>query len=403
MYSFDWQVKTTPKKIKEEKAARGNNGKISVLGISFIMAFLAMGVFIAANTFAGPPAPNALPTGGQITAGSGTISQSGSNMTVNQLTDKMIANWQTFNIGANAGVTFQQPGFSSMALNRILGQDPSQIYGRLTSNGQVFLLNPAGVIFGTGSQVNVGGIVASTLNMTDADFLAGKYNFTSTGTPGSILNQGNITTAPGGVVAFISQNVRNEGTITAPQGTVALAAGDAVGLDFAGDGLINVNVSQSAVNALVENKGLIKADGGMVVMTAKAADALLATVVNNEGIIEAKGITEKNGVIMLDGGDSGLTQVSGTLDASSAVGQGGTVKVLGQYVGLYDSAKIDVSGATGGGTILIGGNYQGKGPEANATAYTSAPMRPSTPTPSTAVTAARLSYGLMTQPGSMAV
>ena len=350
--------------MKGRKDDRGIAGKISAVGISSVIAILAMVVLLAVSAFAGPPSPNALPTGGQITAGSGNISQSGNLMTVNQLTDKMVANWQTYNIGQNAGVTYQQPGFSSIALNRILGQDPSQIYGRLTANGQVFLLNPAGVIFGPTSRVDVGGIVASTLNMSDADFLAGKYNFKSTGTPGTILNQGNITTAPGGVVAFISQNVKNEGAITAPGGKVALAAGNAVSLDFAGDGLINVTVSESSVNALVENKGIIKADGGMVVMSAKAADSLLATVVNNEGIIEAKGISEKNGVIILDGGDSGLTQVSGTLDASASDAgmKGGTVCVLGKNVSLVDNAVINASGVAGGGTVMIGGGLQGKNP-----------------------------------------
>jgi fibronectin-binding autotransporter adhesin len=277
--------------------------------------------------------PGALPSGGRITSGNGSIATSGSQMTVNQTTQQMIANWNTFNIGANAGVRFVQPNAAATVLNRISDQNPSQIMGSLSANGRVFLLNPSGIVFGPNSQVNVGGLVASTLNMLDADFLAGKYRFQNSGTAGSILNQGSINAAPGGVVALIAPRIVNEGTITAPGGSVALAAGNQVTLDFTGDGLINLAVDEGAVDAHITNRGLIKVDGGMAVMSARSANALSAAAVNNSGIIEAKSLTSVGGKIVLEGDD----------------------------ISLAGSSKLDASGALGGGTVLVGGDWQGSG------------------------------------------
>ena len=141
----------------------------SLLGALALFAFLLQSGTVSALT------PGELPKGGKITAGSGSISTHGKDMTVTQSTQKMIANWDTFNIGRNAGVTFNQPDSTAIALNRIYDQNPSQIFGTLSANGKIFLINPSGIVFGEGSQVNVGGLVASSLNMLDSDFLAGKY------------------------------------------------------------------------------------------------------------------------------------------------------------------------------------------------------------------------------------
>src|SRR5438874_2224167 len=145
-------------------------------------------------------------------------------------------------------------------------------------------------------------------------------------------------------------------------GTVALAAGDRVSLDMIGDGLIRVNVDQAALNASAVNAGTIQADGGRVILTAHSANALLDTVVNNSGIIRAHSLVERNGEIILDGGTAGVVSNTGTLTVvgTDAGSTGGTVKVLGQYVGLFDGSKIDASGDAGGGAVLVGGNYQGK-------------------------------------------
>src|SRR6185369_13645824 len=160
-----------------------------------------------------------------------------------------------------------------------LGPDPSSILGSLSANGKVFLVNPNGILFGQGAQVNVGGLVASTLNITDADFMAGRYNFSGSGT-GTVVNRGSIN-ADGGYVALLGASVSNEGTIAAKLGTVILAAGKAMTLDVAGDGLLNLTVNEGAVNALVQNGGLIRADGGNVLLTAKSAGSLLQSAVNN--------------------------------------------------------------------------------------------------------------------------
>ena len=130
--------------------------------------------------------PNALPTGGRIAAGAATITQSGNRLNVNQASDRAILNWSTFNIGANAAVSFVQPNSGSVALNRVLtSAGASDIQGRLTANGQVFLVNPSGVLFGKGAQVDVGGLVASTLDISDTDFLDGRYVFSRAGAAGS--------------------------------------------------------------------------------------------------------------------------------------------------------------------------------------------------------------------------
>ena len=187
--------------------------------------------FAAQFALASPPAPTTLPTGGQVVAGQATIQQSGANMTIQQATNQAILNWQSFSIGSGAAVNFVQPSASAVALNRVLGSDPSAIYGRLTANGQVFLLNPNGVLFGPGARVDVGGLVASTLAIRDADFLARNYRFTRDGATGAVVNQGELS---GQYVALLAPEVRNEGIIAARMGTIALAAGEGVTLGISG-------------------------------------------------------------------------------------------------------------------------------------------------------------------------
>jgi filamentous hemagglutinin family protein len=310
----------------------------------------------------------AAPVGGVVGAGTASIDSSGSNTTINQSTPKAIINWQGFNVGANESVRFNQPSSSAITLNRVIGADGSRIMGNLSANGRVFLINPNGILFGAGSQVNVGGMVASTLGMTDANFLAGNYRFTGN-SAASISNQGNIATnIDGGYIALLGANVSNTGVITARLGTVALAAGNGLTLDVAGDRLLNINVDQGAINALVSNGHLIMADGGQVLMTARGASNLLSNAVNNTGLIQAQSINNSNGSIVLSAGpDAGVVNVGGSLDASgTATGQtGGLVHLLGGTINL-NSANINVSGDAGGGQALVGGNFNGAGPQANA-------------------------------------
>ncbi|MHB1183770.1 MAG: YDG domain-containing protein [Desulfobulbia bacterium] len=318
-----------------------------------------------------PACALALPDGGQISAGSGNIGQNGTTLTVTQTSPKLAINWQGFNISQGETVNFNQPGAGAVALNRVLGQAPSQILGNLRANGQVFVLNPNGVLFGSTAQVNVNGLVASSLSLNDADFLAGNYTFSNSGMAGSVVNQGALTAANGGYLALLAPEARNEGVISATLGTALLAAGDTVTLHLNNGSLLSYTIDHGTLNGLAENKHLIQADGGRVILSAQAADVLTRSVVNNTGIIEAHTIQNQGGVITLLGDmQGGQVNVSGTLDASGRnIGEtGGTVKVLGDRIALFDSARIDVSGASGGGTALVGGNFQGQGPEPNATA-----------------------------------
>ena len=250
-----------------------------------------------------------------------------------------------------------------------MGPDPSSILGSLSANGRVFLVNPNGILFGQGAQVNVGALVASTRGISDANFMAGRYIFSGDGT-GGVVSRGSIN-ADGGYVALLGASVSNEGVISARLGTIALAAGNAMTLDVAGDGLLNVSVDQGAVNGLVANGGLIRADGGQVLLTAQAAGSLLQTMVNNTGVIRAQSIDTRNGTIRLLGDmQSGTVSVGGTLDVSGrGAGQtGGSVVATAHHIGLF-GANIDASGDAGGGTVLIGGGYQGNNPSVqNATA-----------------------------------
>lgn len=290
---------------------------------------------------------SAMPAGGQVSAGQGNIGQNGSAMTVNQQSPNLSINWQSFGIGPAESVSFSQPSASAIALNRVLGANPSQILGRLSSNGQVWLLNPNGVLFGGGAQVNVGGLVASTLSISDADFLAGRRTFSGIG--GSVTNQGTISAAAGGHVALLGGKVSNEGVIQARLGTVALGAGNQITLDFAGDKLLNLQVDQGAVNALAQNKQLIQAEGSTVLLSARAATALMATVVNNAGIIEARTIDTQNGTIKLLGGlEGGTVQVGGTLDASAPNGgDGGFIETSGAHVSTAADARVTTAAPQG--------------------------------------------------------
>jgi trimeric autotransporter adhesin len=301
------------------------------------------------------PAPNALPTGGQVVSGQSIITQNGNLLNIQQTTQKSIINWNTYNIGASSHVNYDQLNSGSISLNRVLSADPSAIFGKLTSNGQVWLINPNGILFGQSAQVNVGGLLASTLNIADDDFLSGNYKFT--GGTGSVVNMGNIVANNGGYVAMLAPEVRNEGVVSALQGTVAMAAGDAMTLDFNGNNLINVQVDSANINTLVENKNLIKVGGGQVIMSSKAADGLITSVINNSGRIEADSMVSDGGVVRLTGAK--LVTNSGVISAKSSAGKGGTVHMLGDHVGVFGAGSINASGKTGGGTILVGGDYLG--------------------------------------------
>jgi filamentous hemagglutinin family protein len=323
---------------------------------------IALAVALA---LAAPHAVLAGPAGATVVSGQVQITQPNSQTTVvRQGSDKAIVNWTSFSIGAGESVQFQQPNANSVALNRVTSAAaPSEIYGSLSANGKVFLINPAGIVFGRTASVDVGSLVASTLNIRDDDFLAGRYVFTDGGGAGAVRNQGSLSAAERGTIALLGAQVNNEGTITARLGTVGLAAGGKVSLDFSGDGLTRIVVDAGLINALVNNGGAVLSEGGQVTMTARALGALADTVVKNSGVVRARSLVERDGRIVLDGGDSKV-EVAGTLDASGlATGQhGGAVTVLGKDIVLAHGGEIDARGDAGGGTVLVGGAERGAGP-----------------------------------------
>ena len=312
----------------------------------------------------------ALPTDPSVVAGQAVVNAAGTTgLVINQSSGKAAIDWRTFNVGANESVRFNQPSAAAMTVNRVTSNDPSQILGQISAPGSVFLINPSGIIFGRSAVVDVGNLVATTLTASTADLLNGRNVFSvAPGGSGSVRNEGLISASPGGSVSLIGPRVVNTGTIATPGGTTGLVAGERVSVDFEGDGLVRYQVDAGAAQALVEHSGQIVADGGRVAIQASARDALLDTVLNVDGVVRARGVSVRNGEIYLDGGSRGTVQVSGTLDASGGAAQaaGGQIRVLGENVGLFGAARLDASGASGGGSVLIGGNYQGQGPEHNA-------------------------------------
>ncbi|MEO6031027.1 MAG: filamentous hemagglutinin N-terminal domain-containing protein [Burkholderiaceae bacterium] len=313
-------------------------------------------VLLAAMAAFGAACVQAGPTGGQVAGGSGSIVQQGQQTTVVQNSPTLSLNWQGFNIGADERVSFVQPSAAAIAVNRIADLNGSKILGRLDANGQVWLINPNGILFGRGAQVSVGSLVASTLAVGDDGLVgSGSRRFGGSGS-GSVVNQGTITAADGGHVVLLAHQVTNEGTISARLGTVALGAGSAATLSFTGNRLLQVQVDASLVDSLVDNGGLIRADGGQVLMSAGARDSLLASVVNNTGVVEARTVEQQDGRIVLLGGmAAGTTRVAGALDASAPDGgHGGFVETSAAHVKVAEDARITTTAARGqAGTWLI--------------------------------------------------
>lgn len=296
----------------------------------------------------------ALPEGGQVAAGQAAITTAGSTMTIAQQTAQAIINWQNFGIGSGEAVHINQPNSQSMLLNRVVGSNPSEIFGQLTANGQVILVNPNGVFFRPGSSVDVGGLTASTLNIANEDFLKGQLRFAGD-SQNPVINAGTIT-AQNGYVNLLAKEVVNEGIIAAQTGSVNLAAGSGMSLDYNGDGKMTVAVTDGAYQSAVANKKLIQADGGLVVMTASGKDALMDSAVNNSGMIQANTLGEAAGQISLTGDNIATT---GAISANGGNnGQGGTIKIIANHKTAVDGQLSAKGGqlAGDGGFIETSGD-----------------------------------------------
>ncbi|MBL8471414.1 MAG: filamentous hemagglutinin N-terminal domain-containing protein [Rhodocyclaceae bacterium] len=342
--------------MNRNKALKPNPGAALILALAVQAAFA-------------PPA-RALPQGPEVAHGAVAISApSAKSMQINAGNQSVI-NWRGFSIGSGESVRFVQPSAASTVLNRVTGQDASQILGQLQANGRVFLINPNGVVIGPGAVIDTAAFVASTLGMTDADFLQQRLRFEGGAGAGAIRNAGLITAGPGGRVALIAPDIQNSGIINTPDGKLLLAAGyklEITSLDFEG-----VNFEVQAPSNDVLNLGQLLADGGAVQAFAGSlrhsgeiraarlsadADGRVRLVASNELVADAASRTSAGSVLMQSTG--GATRVAGRVDVSNANGRGGNISILGQQVALEAGARLDASGSSAGGQILVGGDYQG--------------------------------------------
>ncbi len=330
-------------------AKKGGRGKAAnTLTLAGVLPGVAMSLFVMSNLAAQPPpappstptapATTQLPTGGNVAAGKATISQSAvataSNMVVNQTSQRAIIDWSSFNLGTGATVQFVQPNAQSVILNRVLDPNPTQVFGRINANGQVFLTNPYGVYFAPSASVDVGGLVATTYSISNDDFMSGRYTFNRNGSTASVINQGNLSASLGGYIALLAPEVQNSGVVVARAGTVAFAAGEQVSLSIAdGKGLSGITTTASAIASLIDNKLAVQAPDGQIILSAVAVNKLQGGVIKN----------------------------SGSLQATSLSNQGGKIALEGDEIELTSTASIDVSGRTRGGTVLMGGDWQGSG------------------------------------------
>ncbi|HJT19960.1 MAG TPA: filamentous hemagglutinin N-terminal domain-containing protein, partial [Nitrospira sp.] len=329
----------------------------------------------------------ALPSDGHVVAGHATIQHTSPNtLNIQQTTDKAILNWQSFSIAANEAVKFVQPSVHAIALNRVVGADPSVILGHLQANGRIFLVNPNGILFGAGAQIDVGGLLATTLQIRDSDFMAGRYLFAQDPLKAlhTVVNRGTIRVSDHGFVFLVAPGVSNEGLIMANLGHVVLASGQKLTLDLMGDGLINYTISDKVLSQVmgpdgkplssaVSNSGTIQADGGHVILQAKAAGDIFSSVVNQSGVIRAHSLQNHGGVVELLGGDgtlvaataagamrpagevSGAVVNTGTIDVSAGGPNAtpGAVTIVGERVGHFGSILATGADGSNGGDVVI--------------------------------------------------
>jgi filamentous hemagglutinin family protein len=376
--------KTNTECKKIHRVCETNNAVISVLEGSSQISFAKrkLAPLVIAITCACSLSAHANPIGGTVTNGQATFNTTGNNLTVTN-TPGTIINWQGFSINANEVTKFAQQSATSTVLNRVTSASPSSILGSLQSNGRVFLVNPNGIVFGAGSTINVGGLVATTLNLSDSDFLNGKHHYTANTGAQNITNAGNLTALDGGQIYLIAPNVDNSGVITAPNGQILLAAGSSVDIVNSNNPSLSVNVTAPAGNAtnvgqlvasagrlglfgvLVSNSGTISADsatlqGGEVVLSASKTATIAGTVSakspNNNGsiVIEAPG-----SLVAIADGQLSANNIAvnsfgfigkGNLDASGT--NGGNISISSDYLSYHGALHADGNNGAGGNILL---------------------------------------------------
>lgn len=336
-------------------------------------------IVMCCGLFGGVTAPcsyaDTLPQGGRVVGGQASIDYQSDNLLhIYQNTERSIIEWQSFNIGETARTEFFQPNSSSIVVNRVVGGgvDPTRILGQMTANGQVVVLDPNGVFFGSNSIIDTAGLIASSASTFDAaTFMdSGRLNLSDI-SGGQIVNDGHITVQDAGLAAFVAPTVINNGIITARLGEVDLASGSRATIDLYGDGLLELALDEGGKQRVINN-GIIDAASGIVRLQAAAAKDVVDNIVSNSGVIRANAVAENaageivlyaDGANVVDTTGQSMAINNGYLDASASetVGHGGKVYVLGGYVGLGNHSVINASGVNGGGEVYIGGDYLGQG------------------------------------------
>jgi filamentous hemagglutinin family protein len=319
-----------------------------------------------ALTLAASPSGWALPQGGVSTAGRVSLRADGAQgLEIVQTSAQAALDWRSFSIAAGERVRVVQPDVASVLFNRVTGADPSLILGQLQANGRVFLSNPRGVIFGAGSRVDVGSLVATTLNVDTTRLADGRWQLSGgTAATGELRAEGEIH-APNGTVALVGPRISLGGHVLA--GRLGMAAVGAVQVDVDGDGLIFFNARSEDLATRLDLLGSASALAGSAELRAAARAGFADTVLNLEGTVRARGLALRDGQVVIDGGSAGLTRVAGTVQARSAGAapddpaqdHGGAITVLGEQVQITGTARLDADGAAGGGVVRVGGDYQG--------------------------------------------
>jgi filamentous hemagglutinin family protein len=292
--------------VGEHASAQGKNAN----GEGSRGAALAAALFLSGLSSAYAVDPSALPSGHQVAAGQVQVTSSGARMDIQQSSNTAILNWQSFNVGSGAKVNIVQPSSSAALLNRVVGNNPSQIHGQINANGQVVLVNPNGVLVGSSGSITASAFTATTFGISDANFESGNLRFTRDGSSASVSNEGSIKTH-GGYVALIGASVSNSGSITTGGGNAMLGAGDAVSIPLGSN--IRLELDPAAF-ASVDNSGTITTNGGQVFMRASAVVDAVSKVANAS--------VTHSGTINTSGGrvdilaDHGTVRVSGTIVGS---------------------------------------------------------------------------------------
>lgn len=327
---------------------RAATGQASTRSVALLAAALAAGI---------PAGAMANPVLDHVAHGNVSLDTSGKTLNVNQTSQKAIINWSDFSIGADETTRFVQPGADSIALNRVTGGNVSEILGRLTANGQIMLINPNGILFGAGSQVDVQGLIATTANISDENFVAGNYHFNTPGNADAqIVNQGNITVADSGIAALVAPNVRNSGVIYGRMAKISLAGGESFTVDLYGDGLVQLEVARAEnTHSKVTNEGTVNADGGTVLLTTQQAAGVVEGVVNMGTITQATSAQIIGGKIILNGGSHGTVNVDGTVRGVKTDNNGGEIDIYGRNINVASGAHINADATTvgNGGAVTV--------------------------------------------------